>query len=74
MHPAFNSTVMALVPKCQNPSSIKEFKPISCCTIIYKCITKVIANRLQKYMPILIHPNQSAFVGGRSIADNVLLA
>ena len=74
MLPAFNSTGVALVPKCQNPSSMKDFRPISCCSIIYKCITKIMAFRLQKYMPSLISPNQSAFVKGRSITDNVLLA
>ena len=72
--PAFNSTCVALVPKCQNPSQIKDFRPISCCTILYKCITRILANRLEKYMPILVSPNQSAFVVGRSIIDNVLLA
>ena len=74
MSPAFNSTSVALVPKCPNPSQIKDFRPISCCTIIYKCITRILANRLKRFMPDLVSLNQSAFVLGRSITDNVLLA
>ena len=32
------------------------------------------ANRLKRYMPFLVSLNQSAFIVGRSIADNVMLA
>ena len=71
---AFNSTIITLVPKKQSPSNIRDFRPISCCSVIYKCITKIIANRLKQYMPKLVSNNQSAFISGRSIADNVLLA
>ena len=74
LHPAFNSTSITLVPKNQNPNSIKDYRPISCCTVIYKCITKILSNRLKQYMPKLIGKNQSAFITGRSIVDNVLLA
>ena len=71
---AFNSTIITLVPKKQNPNSIRDFRPISCCSVIYKYITMIIANRLNQYMPKLISNNQSAFIAGRSIIDNVLLA
>ena len=71
---AFNATSVTLVPKCQNPSCIKDFRPISCCSIIYRCITKVMANRLKQHMPSLVSSNQSTFIAGRSITDNVLLA
>ena len=45
--PAFNSTSITLVPKVQSPESIKEYRPISCCYVVYKCITKILANRLK---------------------------
>ena len=45
--PVFNSTILALVPKCPNPSSIKDFRSISCCSIVYKCVTKIMANKLK---------------------------
>jgi hypothetical protein len=41
-----NSTIITLVPKRKNPSSIGDYRPISCCNIIYKCITKILANRM----------------------------
>ena len=74
MHPAFNSTLVALVPKCINPNNIRDFRPISCCSVIYKCVTKIIANRLKPCLPAIIRGSQSAFVSGRSITDNILLA
>ena len=71
---AFNSTIVALVPKCKNPNSTKDFKSISCCSVIYKCITKILANRLQRFLPYIIGKNQSAFTTGRSISDNIFMA
>ena len=44
---ALNSTIVTLVPKCQNPSSIQDFRLISCCFVIYKCIIKILADRLK---------------------------
>lgn len=69
-----NSTALALIPKCPNPSSMADFRPISCCNTIYKCIAKIISNRLKEVLPHIIDTAQSAFVKGRSISDNILIA
>ena len=69
-----NSAVLALVPKCQSPTVMADFRPIACCNTLYKCITKLIASRLKCVLPALISSPQSAFIPGRKIGDNILLA
>ncbi|GJY34922.1 putative RNA-directed DNA polymerase [Tanacetum coccineum] len=66
-----NHTIIALIPKVQNPMGVNDYRPISCC--IFKCISKILANSIKESLKTLISPNQSAFVPGRSIADNILL-
>ncbi|KAE8729811.1 Vacuolar protein sorting-associated protein 32-like protein 1 [Hibiscus syriacus] len=74
IHPAFNSTIIALIPKIQNPSKVRDFRPISCCSVVYKTITKILVKRMNLMLPDLISLNQTAFVKGGSIIDNTLLA
>ena len=66
-------TIIALVPKVPNPGSMHDYRPISCCNTIYKCISKIIAARIKQCIPEIISPSQSDFVQGRSIANNVLI-
>lgn len=68
-----NATFVGLVPKVPNPSKVGDFRSISCCNSIYKCIAKILVNRLQVVLPHLIEPVQSGFVKGRRIADNISL-
>jgi hypothetical protein len=60
-----NATRIALVLKVENPSCMDDFRPISCCNVIYKCISKVLAARLKTILPDVINHSQSAFVPGR---------
>ena len=69
-----NQTFIALIPKTDNPTSINHYRPISLCNTIYKIISKILANRLKPILPKLINPFQGAFVEGRSIQDNTLIA
>ena len=68
-----NCTIIALVPKVPNPESMNDYRPISCCNTVYKCISKIIAARFNQCIPEIISPAQSAFVKGRNIADNILI-
>jgi hypothetical protein len=51
-----------------------DFRPIAYCNVVYKCITKIISNRMLPFLSDLVSLNQSAFIPSRSISENVLLA
>ena len=69
-----NHTFIALVPKQLGPFDVNHFRPISLCNIIYKIISKILANRLKPLLHNIISPFQSAFVPTRNIQDNSILA
>lgn len=71
---AFNATFLTLIPKEERVTNPKHFRPIALCNIIYKIITKVIANRLKPILPFVISKEQADYVQGRQIMDNVILA
>jgi hypothetical protein len=57
-----NATILTLVPKKINPSDMGDFRPIACYTVIYKCITKIISNKMLPLMGNLVSMNQSTFI------------
>ena len=66
--------VITLIPKKDRDTSyINFFRPISLLTVDYKLLAKTLANRLKKCLSVLIHPDQSGFLKGRNIGNNIRL-
>lgn len=60
-----NETLLVLIPKMENPSNLSQFRPISLCSVLYKTLTKIIANRIKPLLSALISPNQCSFIPER---------
>lgn len=69
-----NASILTLVPKKPGATYIADYRPISCCNTTYKAISKLLVKRLKPTLKRLIMPNQTAFVAGRSLMENTLLA
>lgn len=67
---AVNKTYIVVIPKVKDPKSMKDFRPISLCTVLYKIIVKSLANRLKLVLERIISPSQSTFIPRRLITDN----
>lgn len=67
------SSFIALIPKSDDPQSFEDRRPISLIGIIYKVITKILANRLSKVIGSVISDNQSAFIKDRNILEGPLI-
>lgn len=69
-----NSAFITLIPKVSDPQLILDFRPIRLVGLLYKILSKLLANRLKKALPVVISDNQSAFIKGRQILDCNLVA
>ncbi|XP_056863970.1 uncharacterized protein LOC108850387 [Raphanus sativus] len=73
MPESINKTQVRLIPKGQHALKVADYRPIALCNVYYKIISKILSLRLRPVLSSVISENQSAFLPGRAIADNVLI-
>ncbi|WMV49678.1 hypothetical protein MTR67_043063 [Solanum verrucosum] len=71
---SFNATFIALIPKKPGAVELKDFRPISLIGGVYKIISKLLTERMKTVIGKLIDEHQMAFLRGRQIMDEALLA
>ena len=66
--------IITLIPKADGDlTELSNWRPISLLNIDYKILTKALAKRIEKYLPKLINSDQTGFVKGRYIGQNIRL-
>jgi hypothetical protein len=68
-----NSASITLISKREDVDQVKDFWPINLVHSFAKLLTKILANRLAARLDEMVSPNQSAFIKGRFIQDNIML-
>lgn len=66
---SINGSYISLIPKHDNAIKVSDYRPISLLNTSIKIITKLLANRLQQFMPSLVHKNHYGFIKHRAIQD-----
>lgn len=54
-------------------STLEEFRPIACCSTVYKFLAKILTSRLKRVVDYIVGNSRSAFIEGRIILDNVII-
>jgi len=66
--------IITLIPKKnKNRLYLKNWRPLSLLNTDYKIITKILANRLKTVLPSIINHDQSGYLEGRFIGQNIRL-
>jgi hypothetical protein len=66
---SINSTFIAMIPKRNKKNNFGDYRTISLCNLVYKVISKVIANRIKPVLSRFLLEEQLGFLGGRQIQD-----
>ena len=67
MQKGWNHTNLYLIPKIGEPKTMKDFRPISLCNVIYKIISKILVKRLKNILFAVVSESKAAFITGRSL-------
>lgn len=66
-----NCTSITLMPEEVNASHISQFRPIACCSTLYKIVSRFLITRLQHVVDDVVSSTQAGFVPNRQFLDNV---
>jgi hypothetical protein len=69
-----NYATIILIPKEDEATTLKKFRPISLINCSFKIFSKALNNRLEMICDRPLAPNQTAFVRGRYILESVVSA
>lgn len=69
-----NKALVCLIPKVKEPITMADLRPISLCNVLVRILSKIMTNRLKMCMKSIISENQSAFIEGRLLTDNAMVA
>lgn len=69
-----NEALGALIPKVKTPQTMSDIRPTFLCNVMVRILSKVLANRLKSSLASIISDKQSAFIEGRLLSDNVMVA
>ncbi|RZB71178.1 Inositol hexakisphosphate and diphosphoinositol-pentakisphosphate kinase VIP2 [Glycine soja] len=68
-----NHAIILLIPKHDQASQVNHFRPISCCNLLYKILSKILANCIAPGLETIIGETQTAFIKNRKMTDNIFL-
>lgn len=74
VYPCLASSVVLLWSSCQRNRTLHHSVSFDLCNFLNKIFTRVLRDRLSSLLPKLISEEQTGFLKGRDIADNILLA
>lgn len=69
-----NHSFICLIPKKKVPQNMTDLRPISLCNVLVRILSKVLTNRLKLCLNSIVSDRQSAFIEGRLLTNNALLA
>ena len=65
--------ISLILKKDKDKSLLEDLRPISLLNVDYKILSKILAKRIEKVLPKIINPNQTGYVKGRFIGENIRL-
>ncbi|KAJ6833078.1 uncharacterized protein M6B38_342790 [Iris pallida] len=74
IHTGFSAVNIILFPKISKPTSCQDFRPISLSNFAHKILSKILSDRLATVLLLIISREQTGFVKGKSIHENISLA